>query len=110
MTNYMVIEQATKLTSEYFAIVGAAVTDAVIRGQVESWYNHTDYSDPYVLSACVIEYGYYTKYIGMVDENSLVERYYPEIYYENTLSKCGHPQDISICEIEEAERDEMRGM
>jgi hypothetical protein len=104
MTNYTLIQNAIDLTLKYYEAEGIFEPTSIIERQTFSWYHHTDIADARILSAAVLAFGDFNQAITYPQ---IIDAYH--FFYscdeEREAASRASGFDISIYEIEEAQRD-----
>lgn len=92
------ITRAEKIMNDYLEVIGAPMPSAKVYEAVYAQYCNSDITDPYMLAAMAMRFGNDTPVMTIKSIINITGEYFPEVIY-------GMGNEISIEEIEQAERD-----
>jgi hypothetical protein len=86
MTNWSLIEQATKLAQDFYSTENIYENSKITREKALDWYNHTEITDAEMLAAAVIS-GHYRAGTAWDELEDLKEFYFPSTPVYETIQK-----------------------
>lgn len=105
MMNERLINETLKLINDYFAEEGITVSNAILDGQIRSWYNNSEITNAEMLVAAVMQYGAFNPDITWRALEQLRDFYFP-LSAEDERERRIREREAKLCEMYDRMREE----